>query len=269
MRRSPGARSRSAEAPGRSPSAARRPSWTALAGQRVERVAPARQVPHLRARPRPRRRQPDAHRAVPARRAGDEAADEDGGRRSASARGRAAADAARMDARGGLAARRRRRARGPLPRPDPDGQGLPAAGRRRPAGPRASADEIGPGRRRPGPRRSRSGGSASAGTRASSRTCCATRRSWPASATPTATRSCTRRGSLPFRKRSTLARRGGRRALRGDPVDAGDGDRRPARARAADVRDAGPRLPGRPRQGRPAVSALRHADHRGRARRRS
>ena len=57
--------------------------------------------------------------------------------------------------------------------------------------------------------------------------------------------------------------RGSRRAVRRDAFHAGRRDRRPARTRPADVREAGPRLPGGARQGRPAVSTLRHPDHRG------
>ena len=87
-------------------------------------------------------------------------------------------------------------------------------------------------------------------TRASSRTCSRTRHSWPASATPTATRSSTRRGCC----RSGSDRpggRGGRRAPCRDPLDARRRDRRPSQAGPADVREAGPRLPRGPRQGRP------------------
>ena len=58
--------------------------------------------------------------------------------------------AARWTKRGRLAPGRRRDGDRPLPRPDPDGQGLPAAGGRRPRG-------AGPRRRRDGPRRPRPG----------------------------------------------------------------------------------------------------------------
>ena len=122
-------------APARSPSAGRRPSSQALVGQRVEAIrrrgkfliidldrdavvvnpmltgrfqlaAPRRQA----ARPRPR-----SSLGVRA------------------ARSRAPGRCRRLDARRGVAAGRRCRRRGPLSRPDPDGQGLPPAGRRRPA----------------------------------------------------------------------------------------------------------------------------------------
>ena len=87
---------------------------------------------------------------------GDEAADEDRGRprvRAARRRRRPMPRAGR-DGAAWLPGRRRRR-RGPLPGPDPDGQGLPAAGRRGPAGRRARRRRAGPRRRRPGadPRR--------------------------------------------------------------------------------------------------------------------
>ena len=74
-------------------------------------------------------------------------------------------------------------------------------------------------------------------------------------------------GLLPFRKRSSLA---------AEEVDALYPATRetlasaiddPARTGPADVREAGPRLPRRPRQGRSGVPALRDADHRGQGRR--
>ena len=80
--------------------------------------------------------------------------------------------------------------RAPLPRPDAHGQDLPAAGRpdvgRSPAG--TNWDPT------PTIRRSssRPGERASSAIGASSRTCFASSRSWPASATATATRSCGR-----------------------------------------------------------------------------
>ena len=70
---------------------------------------------------------------------------------------------------------------------------------------------------------------------------------------------------LPFRKRSSLA------PEEIDALYAATGttlttaiDVAP-RARPADLREAGPRLPRRPRQGRQAVPPLRHADQRGQA----
>ena len=74
-------------------------------------------------------------------------------------------------------------------------------------------------------------------------------------------------GLLPFRKRASLAPEevdALYAATRTTLADAIDG---PSRARPTDVREAGPRLPRGPRQGRPALSALRHADHRGQGRR--
>ncbi len=72
---------------------------------------------------------------------------------------------------------------------------------------------------------------------------------------------------LPFRKRSSLATEEVDALYARDAHDARRRDRRPARAGAADLREAGARLPGSPRQGRPAVPALRHTDHRGSCRR--
>ena len=57
--------------------------------------------------------------------------------------------------------------------------------------------------------------------------------------------------------------RGSRHALRGDAHDARHRHRCAARARAPDVRDAGPRLPRGPHEGGPGVSAMRDADHGG------
>ena len=74
-------------------------------------------------------------------------------------------------------------------------------------------------------------------------------------------------GLLPFRKRSSLATEevdALYRATRETLASAVDD---PARTGPADVREAGPRLPRRARQGRPAVPALRDADHRGQGRR--
>ena len=71
---------------------------------------------------------------------GDEAARPRPRSSSGSGRARAARSTRRAWTTGAdVAARRRRDARGPLSRPDPDGQGLPPPGRRRPAGRRASA----------------------------------------------------------------------------------------------------------------------------------
>ena len=108
-----------------------------LVGQRVERHPTARQVPADRPRPRPRRRQPDADRPVPAgRRRDGQAPIEDRrrpGLRTATRWGPGQASVRRLDPRCGLVAGRRGPAGGPLPGPDPDGQGLSAAGRRRSA----------------------------------------------------------------------------------------------------------------------------------------
>ena len=60
----------------------------ALVGQRVAGIARARQVPRHRARSGPGRRQPDAHRPVPARRARREGAVGHGGRAVVRAAGR-------------------------------------------------------------------------------------------------------------------------------------------------------------------------------------
>ena len=70
---------------------------------------------------------------------------------------------------------------------------------------------------------------------------------------------------LPFRKRSSLAPEevDALYAATGTTLTTAIDDA--SRARAADVREAGPRLPRRPRQGRQAVPALRHADQRGEA----
>ena len=157
--------------------------------------------------------------------------------------------------------------RDPLPRPDPDGQGLPAA-RRASSGrcPGLGDGEIGPDvddpaltleawreriRRHPGELKNllrNQAFVAGIGNAYSDEILHAAR-------------------LLPFRKRSTPGRRGGRRALRGDANDGGRRDRGPAPARPADVRDAGARLPRGPHEGRAAVSALRDPDHRGQGRR--
>ena len=72
---------------------------------------------------------------------------------------------------------------------------------------------------------------------------------------------------LPFRKRSSLAAEEVDALYAATRDDPGRRDRGPARARPADLRAAGPRLPRGPRQGRPAVPALRDPDHRGPRRR--
>ena len=72
---------------------------------------------------------------------------------------------------------------------------------------------------------------------------------------------------LPFRKRSSLAAEEVDALYVATRVDPGDRDRGPRAASPADVREAGPRLPRRPRQGRSGVPALRDADHRGQGRR--
>ena len=72
---------------------------------------------------------------------------------------------------------------------------------------------------------------------------------------------------LPFRKRSTLAAEEVDALYAATRTTLARRDRRPARARPADVRDAGARLPRGPRQGRPGLPALRDADHRGQGRR--
>ena len=198
---------------------------------------------------------------------GRQAAGQDG--RRARASGRATRGPTRrrtLDARRGLAAGRRRTGRGPLPGPDPDGQGLPAAGRRRPA-------RAGPGRP----------------SRARTRTIPAlTLDVWRERIRrhPGELKNLLRNQSfvagignaysdeilhaarlLPFRKRSRLAAEevdalyAATRTTLADAIDV-------LRERVpADVREAGPRLPGGPRQGRPAVPALRDADHRGQRRR--
>ena len=179
----------------------------ALAGQRVDARRARGQVPRPRARAGPGRGQPDAHRPVPARRARREGAV--GTRGGAGVRG------------AGAAARRGRRAvdRGRAWLPDdgatvivryrdPTQMGkvylLPAGVERRS---RAGARRDGPGRARPSADHRGVAGAHPEGTRASSRTCCATRRSSRASATPTRTRSCSPRGSC----RSASARRSPRR----------------------------------------------------------
>ena len=204
--------------PARSRSAAHRPSWTALVGRSVEAPA-ARQVPDRPSRPRPDRVQPDAHGPLPARGAGHRRCRRRRRSCSGSARGPARHVTPRAGRAGALAARRRRAGRGPLSRPDPDGQGLRAAGGCDSAGRRASTATSAP---TPTIRASRwrSGESGSAGIPASSRTCSGTRGSSRASATPTATRSSTRRGSCRSASDRRLGGRRGRRPVRGDSDDA-------------------------------------------------
>ena len=111
-------------------------------------------------------------------------------------RARGPRDAASWTSGASLDARRRRDPRDPLSRPDPDGQGLPAAGRRRAARGRAWAVTTRVPTRTIRPSRLDVWRDADqAPSRASSRTSSGTRRSSPGSATPTATRSSTRRGS--------------------------------------------------------------------------
>ena len=74
-------------------------------------------------------------------------------------------------------------------------------------------------------------------------------------------------GLLPFRKRSSLATEEVDALYRATRETLAAAIDDPARAGAADVREAGPRLPRGPRQGRPALPALRHEDHRGQGRR--
>ena len=190
---------------------------------------------------------------------GDEAARQDGGRarlRRASRRparmphaGRAAPPGCPADD---------ARARGPLSRPDPDGQGLPPAGRRR-------ARRAGPGRAEQGPdaddpaltldvwreRIRRHPGElknllrnqsfvAGIGNAYSDEILHAAR-------------------LLPFRKRSSLATEEVDALYAATRTTLADAIAVLREARAADVREAGPRLPRRPRQGRAAVPALRHA----------
>ena len=72
---------------------------------------------------------------------------------------------------------------------------------------------------------------------------------------------------LPFRKRSTLADEEIDALYAAARTTVGRRDRGAARAGPADVRDAGPGLPGGPHEGRPGVPALRDQDHRGQGRR--
>ena len=81
---------------------------------------------------------------------GRQAADQDGGRPRLRAARRRPGRRRRVDARRRVAAGRRRPSRGPLPRPDPDGQDLPPPGRRRPTRPRPGRRGAGPRCRRPG-----------------------------------------------------------------------------------------------------------------------
>ena len=248
-----GARSRPSTPPGRSPSGARRPSSTALVGQTVDADPPAGQVPRGRPRPRPGRGQSDAHGPLPARRPPTTSSrrrpPSSGRSVPARGRGRRAPPAAWTTGRG-LAAGRRRTRGDPLPRPDPDGQGLPPADRRRAGRSRARAPaSIGPEaddpaltleawreriRRHPGELKNllrNQAFVAGIGNAYSDEILHAAR-------------------LLPFRKRSSLAP---------EEVDAlydatrstlAIGDRGAARAGAADLRGPGPRLPGGPQQGR-------------------
>ena len=70
---------------------------------------------------------------------------------------------------------------------------------------------------------------------------------------------------LPFRKRSSLAPEEIDALYDGDRLDARRGDHDAPQARAPDVREAGSRLPRRPRQGRHAMPKVRDADQRGQA----
>ena len=106
------------------------------------------EVPARRPRPGFARGQPDADGSLPARIARHEAADEDGGRAGVRATRAWAGRCCRLDPRRRLAPRGCRGHRGALPRSHPDGQGLPAARRRRSAG-------RGPRRRRAGSGRGR------------------------------------------------------------------------------------------------------------------
>ena len=71
---------------------------------------------------------------------------------------------------------------------------------------------------------------------------------------------------LPFRKRSTLAEEEVDALYEATRSTVAARDRGPARARPTDLRDAGPRLPRGPHEGRSAVSAMRDPDHRGQGR---
>ena len=162
----------------------------------------------------------------------------------------ARADAARVDARRRLAARRRRGSRDPLPRPDPDGQGLPAACRAWTDPSRASVepsrvrtptippltlevwrDRI---RRHPGELKNllrNQAFVAGIGNAYSDEILHAAR-------------------LLPFRKRSSLAPEEVDALYEATRTTLARRDRRPRGTGAADLRAAGPRLPGGPRQGR-------------------
>ena len=154
------------------------------------------EVPRRRPRPGPGRGQPDAHRPVPAGGQGREGTVGHGARAPAfGPRTAGAARCGRMDRGRGLAPGRRRPGDGPLPRPDTDGQGVPAARGRRPPGARPRCRRDGAGRARPGAHARGLARPDPASTRASSRTCSATRRSSRGSGTRTRTRSCGRPGS--------------------------------------------------------------------------
>ena len=153
--------------PGRSPSAARRPSSTRSSGSALVDLRRRGKFLIARLRSRSDRLQPDADRPVPAGGARRRSCR----RRRRSSSGSASARARRATPPAGRAARldagRRRRGRDPLPRSDPDGQGLPAAGRRRPARARPDRRRAGPGRRRSVPDARRLARSGSAVTPAS------------------------------------------------------------------------------------------------------
>ncbi len=72
-------------------------------------------------------------------------------------------------------------------------------------------------------------------------------------------------GLLPFRKRSTLAAEEVDSLYEATRTTLARADRHPAGTRPADLRDPGPRLPRRPRQGRDRLPPLRDADQRGEA----
>ena len=152
--------------------------------------------------------------------------------------------------------------RDPLPRPDPDGQGLLAAGGVERSVPGLGPGEIGPDvddpglsldawreaiRRHPGELKNllrNQSFVAGIGNAYSDEILHAAK-------------------LLPFRKRSTLAGEEIDALYAADALDGDGRDRDPAPARATDVRDAGPRLPRGPHEGRSGLPALRDPDHRG------
>ena len=100
---------------------------------------PARQVPADRPRTRRDRVQSDADRSLPAGCPGRQDSGQDGGRAGVRAALRRTGRCGRLDGGRRLAAGGRRARRGALSGPDPDGQDLPATGRRRAADRRDSA----------------------------------------------------------------------------------------------------------------------------------